>query len=263
MNPDFDLLLKLKELESETNFHFVIDKDNAEIYLFEPNSKEYFDKINIQKELKEIENANLIKQPDSTSVERYTRNVIGRIRGIIKERENRSRAEITRSSEIQTGSRSICEGRESICGVNGDEIWRRDFDARVSLQELQVREQNLKKTNYLIQQSESYKQQALKSYQQSGVTFTPKNLQNEITSSLNKEDSSNNSNHQENSSNQSNQSKLFSNFTNKLNTIHQNLTNPTNTTSIQNTTEIKKSQDNQESQDSYLKIQYQIKRRRK
>ncbi len=28
---DFDLLLKLKELEKETNFHFVIDKDNAEI----------------------------------------------------------------------------------------------------------------------------------------------------------------------------------------------------------------------------------------
>ena len=265
MNPDFDLLLKLKELESETNFHFVIDKDNAEIYLFKPNSKEYFDKINIQKELKESENANLIKRPDSTSVERYTCNVIGRIRGIIQERENRSRAEIARSSEIQTGSRSICEGRESICGVNGDEIWRRDFDARVSLQELQVREQNLKKTNYLIQQSESYKQQALKSYQQSGVTFTPKNLQNEITSSLNKEDSSNNSNHQENSSNQSNQSKLFSNFTNKLNTIHQNLTNPIDTISLKDTLEIdkSKSQDNQESQDSYLKTQYQMKRRRK
>ena len=31
MNIEFDLLLKLKELESETNFHFVIDKDNAEI----------------------------------------------------------------------------------------------------------------------------------------------------------------------------------------------------------------------------------------
>lgn len=87
MNIEFDLLLKLKELESETNFHFVIDKDNAEIYLFEPNSKEYFDKINIQKELKEAENANPIKQPDSTRVERYTRNVIGRIRGIIQERE--------------------------------------------------------------------------------------------------------------------------------------------------------------------------------
>ncbi|MBD5165150.1 hypothetical protein [Helicobacter sp.] len=253
MNPDFELLLKLKELEKETNFHFVIDKDNAEIYLFEPNSKEYFDKINIQKELKEIENANPIKQSDSTSVERYTRNVIGRIRGIIGKR-------IARSSEIQTGSRSICEGRESICGVNGDEIWRRDFDARVSLQELQVREQNLKKTNHLIRQSEYYKQQALKAYQQNGVTLTPKNL---VTSSLNKEDSSNNSNHQENSSNQSNQSKLFSNFKNKLNNIHQNLTNPTNTISLKDTLEIDKSQDNQESQDSYLKTQYQIKRRRK
>ena len=242
MNPDFDLLLKLKELESETNFHFVIDKDNAEIYLFEPNSKEYFDKINIQKELKEIENANPIKQPDSTSVERYTCDVIGRIRGIIGKR-------IARSSEIQTGSRSICEGRESICRVNGDEIWRRDFDARVSLQELQVREQNLKKTNHLIRQSEYYKQQALKSYQQSGVT-----------SSLNKEDSNNNPNNQETQNNSNN---LFSNFTNKLNNIHQNLTNPTNTTSIQDATEIKKSQDNQESKDSYLKTQYQIKRRRK
>ena len=257
MNPDFDLLLKLKELESETNFHFVIDKDNAEIYLFEPNSKEYFDKINIQKELKEIENANPIKQPDSTSVERYTCNVIGRIRGIIQER-------IARSSEIQTGSRSICEGRESICGVNGDEIWRRDFDARVSFQALQVREQNLKKTNHLIQQFQSYKQQALKSYQQSGVTFTPnlKNPQNEIVSSLNKEDSKNNLNNQETQNNSNN---LFSNFTNKLNTIHQNLTNPIDTISLKDTLEIdkSKSQDNQESQDSYLKTQYQMKRSRK
>lgn len=258
MNIDFALLLELKELESETNFHFVIDKDNAEIYLFEPNSKEYFDKINIQKELKEeIENANPIKQPDSTRVERYTCNVIRRIRGIIQER-------IARSSEIQTGSGSICEGRESICGINGNEIWRRDSDARVSFQILQQRNQSLEETNHLIQQSQSYKQQALKAYKQSGVTFTPKNLQNEITSSLNKEDSNNNFNHQENSNNQDNPSKLFSNFKNKLNTIHQNLKNPTNTISLNDTLEIdNKPKDNQESQDSYLKTQYQMKRRRK
>lgn len=172
---DFDLLLKLKELEKETNFHFVIDKDNAEIYLFEPNSKESFDKIKIQKELKEIENASLIKQPDSTSVERYTSTIIRRIRSIIGKR-------IARSEEIQTGSGSICEGYESIYGINGDEIWRRDFEARVSLQELQTRSQRLEETNRLIQQSNFYKQQALKAYQQNGVTPTPntKNLQNEI-----------------------------------------------------------------------------------
>lgn len=252
MNPDFDLLLKLKELESETNFHFVIDKDNAEIYLFEPNSKEYFDKINIQKELKEIENANLIKRPDSTSVERYTCNVIGRIRGIIQERENRSRAEISRSEETRTRDRQLC-------AVYGNQIWNQvsTREERDSTEQLRKKVEAQKES---LKQFQSYKQQAFKAYEQSGVTFTPKNPQNEITSSLNKEDSSNNSNHQENSSNQS---KLFSNFTSKLNDIHQNLTNPTNTTSIQDATEIKKSQDNQESKDSYLKTQYQMKRRRK
>ena len=246
MNPDFDLLLKLKELESETNFHFVIDKDNAEIYLFKPNSKEYFDKINIQKELKESENANLIKRPDSTSVERYTCNVIGRIRGIIQERENRSRAEISRSEETRTRDRQLC-------AVYGNQIWNQvsTREERDSAEQLRKKVEAQKES---LKQSNSYKQQALKAYQQ-----------NKITSSLNKEDSSNNSNHQENSSNQSNQSKLFSNFTNKLNTIHQNLTNPIDTISLKDTLEIdkSKSQDNQESQDSYLKTQYQMKRRRK
>ncbi|WP_416860921.1 hypothetical protein [Helicobacter ganmani] len=256
---------KLSALENETGFRFFREEEEKYIlFIFEPNNDEPYRSIDIREFIKEHTNANNIKE-NPRELEKITDSLIKRSRGIIQERENRSRAEIARSSEIQTGSRSICEGRESICGVNGDEIWRRDFDARVSLQELQVREQNLKKTNYLIQQSESYKQQALKSYQQSGVTFTPKNLQNEITSSLNKEDSSNNSNHQENSSNQSNQSKLFSNFTNKLNTIHQNLTNPIDTISLNDTLEIdkSKSQDNQESQDSYLKIQYQMKRSRK
>ena len=241
MNPDFDLLLKLKELESETNFHFVIDKDNAEIYLFEPNSKEYFDKINIQKELKEIENANPIKQPDSTSVERYTCDVIGRIRSIIKERKDRSRAEISRSEETRTRDRQLC-------AVYGNQIWNQvsTREERDSAEQLRKKVEAQKES---LKQSEYYKQQALKSYQQSGVT-----------SSLNKEDSNNNPNNQETQNNSNN---LFSNFTNKLNNIHQNLTNPTNTTSIQDATEIKKSQDNQESKDSYLKTQYQIKRRRK
>ena len=256
MNPDFELLLKLKELESETNFHFVIDKDNTEIYLFEPNSKESFDKINIQKELKEIENANPIKQPDSTSVERYTCDVIGRIRSIIKERKDRSRAEISRSEETRTRDRQLC-------AVYGNQIWNQvsTREERDSAEQLRKKVEAQKES---LKQSEYYKQQALKSYQQSGVTLTPnlKNLQNEITSSLNKEDSKNNLNNQETQNNSNN---LFSNFKNKLNTIHQNLTNPIDTISLKDTLEIdkSKSQDNQESQDSYLKTQYQIKRRRK
>ena len=254
MNPDFDLLLKLKELESETNFHFVIDKDNAEIYLFEPNSKEYFDKINIQKELKEIENANPIKQPDSTSVERYTCNVIGRIRSIIKERKDRSRAETSRSEETRTRDRQLC-------AVYGNQIWNQvsTREERDSAEQLRKKVEAQKES---LKQSQTYKQQALKAYQQDGVTLTPKNLQNEITSSLNKEDSNNNPNNQETQNNSNN---LFSNFTNKLNTIHQNLTNPIDTISLKDTLEIdkSKSQDNQESQDSYLKTQYQMKRSRK
>lgn len=185
---EFNLLLKLKELEKETNFHFVFDRDNQEIYLFEPNSKESFDKINIQEYLKESENGNPIKRPDSTSVERCSSNVIGRIRGIIKEREDRSRAEIGRSEEIQTGSRGICKGRESICRINGEEIWRRDFEARVSLQELQTRSQRLEETNHFIRQSQPYKQQALESYQkQLGATIAPNSNHLESTLKSNQE----------------------------------------------------------------------------
>lgn len=170
---DFELLLKLKELEKETNFHFVIDKDNAEIYLFEPNSKESFDKINIQKELKEIKNANPIKQPDSTSVERYTRNVIGRIRGIIGKR-------IARSTEIQTGSTEVGTRDRQLHQFYDSQIWQQGL----SLQERIKVEELSKKLEEQYKQSEYYKQQALKTYQQNGVTLTPniKNLQNENVS---------------------------------------------------------------------------------
>ena len=189
-------------------------------------------------------------------MERYTCDVIGRIRSIIKERKDRSRAEISRSEETRTRDRQLC-------AVYGNQIWNQvsTREERDSAEQLRKKVEAQKES---LKQSEYYKQQALKSYQQSGVTLTPnlKNLQNEITSSLNKEDSKNNLNNQETQNNSNN---LFSNFKNKLNTIHQNLTNPIDTISLKDTLEIdkSKSQDNQESQDSYLKTQYQIKRRRK
>ena len=247
---------KLSALENETGFRFFREEEEKYIlFIFESNNDEPYRSIDIREFIKEHTNANNIKE-NPRELEKITDSLIERSRGIIQER-------IARSSEIQTGSGSICEGRESICGINGNEIWRRDSDARVSFQILQQRNQSLEEINHLIQQSQSYKQQALKAYKQSGVTFTPKNLQNEITSPLNKGDSNNNFNHQENSNNQDNPSKLFSNFKNKLNTIHQNLKNPTNTISLNDTLDIDKTQDKQESQDSYLKTQYQMKRRRK
>ena len=250
MNRELDLLLKLKELESETNFHFVIDKDNAEIYLFEPNSKEYFDKINIQKELKEAENANPIKQPDSTRVERYTRNVIGRIRGIIQERENRSRAEIARSSEIQAGGGKLKSANRNIQEFSTYGNGSFNIGASLSQRQIQLADE----TKRLIEKLN--KDKVVEAYEK---TLSPslKDLKKEVISSLSKEDSP------KNQENQNISSKLFSKFKNKLNNISQNLSNPTNTNSLNDTLEIDKSQDNQESQDSYLKTQYQIKRNRK
>lgn len=170
---EFDLLLKLKELEKETNFHFAFDRDNQEIYLFEPNSKESFDKINIQEYLKESENGNPIKRPDSTRVERCSSNVIGRIRGIIKEREDRSRAEIAGDNRLRTKDRQLHQ-------FYGSQIWNQEL----SSQERELAEQfkkELEAQKESLKQSQSYKQKALKSYQQQGVSLTPINTKEILT----------------------------------------------------------------------------------
>lgn len=168
-NIDFELLLELKKLALETSFKIEQDKNNKNLfYLTEPNATIPFATLDYNKE---IENARA--NPTTSTLRECSTIFLRRIRGIIQEREDRSRAEIARSSEIQTGSGSICEGRESICGINGNEIWRRDSDARVSFQILQQRNQSLEETNHLIQQSQSYKQQAYKAYQQNGATLAP------------------------------------------------------------------------------------------
>ena len=165
---DFELLLKLKELALETSFKIEQDKNNKNLfYLTEPNATIPFATLDYNKE---IENARA--NPTTSTLRECSDIFLRRVREIIGKR-------IARSSEIQTGSGSICEGRESIRGINGDEIWRRDFDARVSFQILQERNQRLEETNRLIQQSQPYKQQAYKAYQQNGATLAPdiKNLQ--------------------------------------------------------------------------------------
>ena len=255
MNIDFDLLLELKKLALETSFKIKQDKNNNNLfYLTEPNATIPFATLDYNKE---IENARANPTTStlrecSTIFLRRVREIIGKRIARSEEREDRSRAETSRDEEVVPRDRRLL-------GFYGSQVWQ----VGLSSQERIKAEELNKKIEEQYKQSQSYKQQALKAYKQSGVTFTPKNLQNEITSSLNKEDSNNNFNHQENSNNQDNPSKLFSKFKNKLNTIHQNLKNPTNTNSLNDTLEIDKSQDNQESQDSYLKTQYQMKRRRK
>ncbi|TLD85557.1 hypothetical protein [Helicobacter sp. MIT 05-5294] len=166
----FEILLALQvaleKIEKETNFRFVIDKNNAEIYCFEPNSKESFDKINIQKELKESKNGNPIKRPDSTSVERCSSNVIERVRGIIQERSRRSRARIEKGEEFTSANRNL---QEFSTYGNGYSHIR----ASLSQRQKQLEEE--------IKQSQTYKQKALKSYQQQGVSLTPINTKEILT----------------------------------------------------------------------------------
>lgn len=247
---------KLSALENETGFRFFREEEEKYIlFIFEPNNDEPYRSIDIREFIKEHTNANNIKE-NPRELEKITDSLIKRSRGIIQERENRSRAEISRSEETRTRDRQLC-------AVYGNQIWN-----QVSTREERDLAEQLRKKveaqKESLKQSEYYKQQALKAYQQNEVILTSniKNLQKEMTSSLNKEDSKNNLNNQETQNNSNN---LFSNFKNKLNTIHQNLTNPIDTISLKDTLEIdkSKSQDNQESQDSYLKIQYQMKRRRK
>lgn len=110
-------------------------------------------------------------------MERYTRNVIGRIRGIIKEREDRSRAETSRSEEVGARSREIGTRNRQLHQFYDSQIWQQGLSPqeRIKVEELS------KKLEEQYKQSEYYKQQALKAYQQNGVTLTPniKNLQNE------------------------------------------------------------------------------------
>ncbi|TLD85551.1 hypothetical protein [Helicobacter sp. MIT 05-5294] len=171
---EFDLLLKLKELEKETGYKIVLSNENI-LYFSEPNATIPFKAISIENILKENSDAisTNSSRTNTTGVERTTDIIIRRSRGIIQERSRRSRG-------IREGSGSIREGRKSICGINGDEIWRRDFEARVSLQELQTRSQRLEDTNRFIQQSQTYKQKALESYQQQlGASAPQSNLQRE------------------------------------------------------------------------------------
>lgn len=256
MNIDFALLLELKKLALETSFKIEQDKNNKNLfYLTEPNATIPFATLDYSKE---IENARA--NPTTSALRECSTIFLRRVRGIIQERSRRSLGESRESRAETSRDEEVVPRDRRLLGFYGSQVWQ----VGLSSQERIKAEELNKKIEEQYKQSESYKQQALKAYKQSGVTFTPKNLQNEMTSSLNKEDSSNNPNHQENSNNQDNPSKLFSNFKNKLNTIHQNLKNPTNTISLNDTLEIdNKPKDNQESQDSYLKTQYQMKRRRK
>ncbi len=255
MNQDFDLLLKLKELEKETGYKIEQDSKNPDLfYISEPNATMPFATLDYAKE-KENANTTNTRTNSQTSTLRECSNLFFEgVRGIIQERSRRSLGESEESRAEIAGDNRLRTRDRQLCAVYGSQIWNQvsTREERDSAEQLRKKVEAQKES---LKQFQPYKQQALKSYQQNGVTLTPniKNLQNEITSSLNKEDSQNNS------------SNLFSNFKNKLDNIHQNLANLADITFIQDTIKIDESkpQDNQKSQDSYLKTQHQIKRRRK
>ena len=209
--PSFELLLRIKELESETKYKIEQDKNNKNLFYFtEPYSAKPFAALDYNKE---IENA---RTNFKTSTLRECSTIfLERVRGIIKERENRSRAESRESEDLQAGSRAEItrRGREisrseesenrsraetSRRGkeiARNDEIRRRDrelyqfYDSKIWQQELtpleRIKALELnKKFEEQHKQSEPYRQQALKAYQKSGATLAPniKNPQNEITS---------------------------------------------------------------------------------
>ncbi len=245
---------KLFALENETGFRFFREEEEKYIiFIFEPNNDEPYRSIDIREFIKEHTNANNIKE-NPRELEKITDSLIKRSRGIIQERSRRSLGESEESRAEIAGDNRLRTRDRQLCAVYGSQIWNQvsTREERDSAEQLRKKVEAQKES---LKQFQPYKQQALKSYQQNGVTLTPniKNLQNEITSSLNKEDSQNNS------------SNLFSNFKNKLDNIHQNLANLADITFIQDTIKIDESkpQDNQKSQDSYLKTQHQIKRRRK
>ncbi|TLD85177.1 hypothetical protein LS70_001100 [Helicobacter sp. MIT 11-5569] len=149
---DFELLLKLKELEKESGFKIEQDINNPNLfYIKEPNTKTPFASLDYSKE---IENANTRTHTQTSTLRECSALFLERIRGIIGKRIARSEEIQTGSGRVREGSTAVQEGSGRLYGFNDSQIWRINPQERISLQNLNKKSQEL------------YTNKALESYQQ-------------------------------------------------------------------------------------------------
>lgn len=115
-NLDFHLLLALaagfEKIEEQGGYKIVLNAQDNSIYLFEPNATNPFDKISIDTYIKELhndtsrarQNTQQTQHRDKTGMEGYASQIIGRVRGILEERSERSK-EASRRSRGESAER--------------------------------------------------------------------------------------------------------------------------------------------------------------
>lgn len=115
-NLDFHLLLALaagfEKIEEQSGYKIVLNAQDSSIYLFEPNATNPFDKISIDTYIKELhndtsrarQNTQQTQHRDKTGMEGYASQIIGRVRGILEERSERSK-EASRRSRSESEER--------------------------------------------------------------------------------------------------------------------------------------------------------------
>ncbi|WP_297810032.1 hypothetical protein [uncultured Helicobacter sp.] len=157
-NPEieFELLLELKKLALETSFKIEQDKNNKNLfYLTEPNATIPFATLDYNKE---IENARA--NPTTSTLRECSTIFLRRVRGVIKEREDRSRAESRESrAEISRGEEIGARDRE----------FHQFYDSKICQQKLSLQErvkihEFSKKIEKQYKQTPAYQQQAYKAY---------------------------------------------------------------------------------------------------
>ncbi|WP_300796787.1 hypothetical protein [Helicobacter sp. UBA3407] len=166
-NPEieFELLFKLSELASKTGFKIEQDKNNKNLfYLTEPNATIPFVTLDYNKE---SENA---RAYFTTSTLRECSAIfLRRVRGIIQEREARSRAESRESEDLQAGRRAEISRGEEI-GTR-DREFHQFYDSKICQQKLSLQErvkihEFSKKIEKQYKQTLAYQQQAYKAYKE-------------------------------------------------------------------------------------------------
>ncbi|WP_416859987.1 hypothetical protein [Helicobacter ganmani] len=164
-NPEieFELLFKLGELASKTGFKIEQDKNNKNLfYLTEPNATIPFVTLDYNKE---SENA---RAYFTTSTLRECSAIfLRRVRGIIQEREARSRAESRESEDLQAGRRAEISRGEEI-GTR-DREFHQFYDSKICQQKLSLQErvkihEFSKKIEKQYKQTPAYRQQAHEAY---------------------------------------------------------------------------------------------------
>ena len=120
-NLDFHLLLALaagfREIEEQSGYKIVLNAQDNSIYLFESNATNPFDKISIDTYTKELhndasrarQNTQQAQHRDKAGMEGYARQIIGRVRGVLEERNERSKEASRRGGGISRQDRGLSQ----------------------------------------------------------------------------------------------------------------------------------------------------------